>query len=97
MSESESLMVSKCANPKCTARLKYLHEGRLFVVQTRASVRYWGEASDSFSAPPGKQIEYYWLCDACADQMKIDAQGTLRHLPAIPKLNHPEVFGRAIC
>ena len=92
MSESKHLMVSKCANPKCMARMKYLHEGRLFVVQTRSSLRYWREKSDSFSAPPGKQIEYYWLCDSCADQMKVTAEGTLSHLSSIPEMSHDEML-----
>jgi hypothetical protein len=85
-------MVSKCANPKCSARMKYLHEGRLFIVQTRSSARYWSNDSGSFSAPPGNQIEYYWLCDSCADQMTITAEGTLEYISSIPKLNHPEAF-----
>ena len=85
-------MVSKCANPECTARLKYLHEGRLFVVQTRSSTRYWHEESDSFSAPPGKQIEYYWLCDSCADQMKVTAQGELAHLSSISQTSNAGIL-----
>lgn len=85
-------MVSKCANPKCTARMKYLHEGRLFVVQTSSSVRYWRQESDSFSAPPGRQIEHYWLCDSCAHSMKVTADGTLAHVSLIPKMSHAEAM-----
>ena len=85
-------MVSKCANPKCTARMKYLHEGRLFVVQTRSSLRYWRGDSDSFSAPPGKQIEYFWLCHSCADQMKVTTEGTLADLCSVPTMSHAGVL-----
>lgn len=83
-------MVSKCANPNCDARMKYLHNGRLFVVQTRSSARYWQKENCSFSAPPGNQIEYYWLCDSCVDDMTITAEGKLEYVTSIPKLSHIE-------
>lgn len=85
-------MVSKCANPKCTARMKYLHEGRLFVVQTHSSARYWQNDSGSFSAPPGNQIEYHWLCNSCVDGMIVTAEGKLERLSSIPKPAHAETF-----
>jgi len=85
-------MVSKCANPNCTARMKYLHEGRLFVVQTYSATRYWEKERGSFSAPSGNQIEYYWLCASCAHQMKITSAGTLTDLTMVPKLNHTKSF-----
>jgi hypothetical protein len=73
-------MVSKCANPTCTARMKYLHEGRIFIVQSPSSAQYWRRDSGSFSAPPGNQIEYFWLCNSCAEQMKITPAGCLEYV-----------------
>ena len=51
-------MLSKCANPACLARFHYLHEGRIFKIET-ATV-----ASDIKSSPTRK-IEYFWLCERC--------------------------------
>ena len=73
-------MLSKCANPSCSARMKYLHQGRVFLVQSQSALRYWSHDSGSFSAPPGKQIEYFWLCSCCAQRMKVTAAGQLEHL-----------------
>lgn len=85
-------MLSKCANPECTARMKYLHEGRLFIVQTRSSARYWSNDSGSFSAPPGNQTEYHWLCDSCVDRMTLTRDGTLQDVSAFSKSDHEEEF-----
>ena len=73
-------MLSKCANPKCTVRMKYLHQGRIFLVQSPSAARYWSHDSGSFSAPPGNQIEYFWLCSCCARQMKVTTVGSLECL-----------------
>jgi hypothetical protein len=70
-------MVSQCANPSCTARLKYLHTGRIFVVRTRSAERYWIGDAGSFGSPPGKQIECFWLCDDCASHMRLSRDGAL--------------------
>jgi hypothetical protein len=68
-------MVSKCANPNCTAHLKYLHEGSLFVVPKPFAP---GSASDNaFGATAGNQIEWFWLCESCAPQMRISGRGEL--------------------
>ncbi len=85
-------MLSKCANPDCTARMKYLHEGRLFIVQAHESAKYWSNDSGSFSAPSGNQVEYYWLCDGCSDQMTLTSNGTLQYVSATSKSDHAEEF-----
>jgi hypothetical protein len=51
-------VLSKCANPACLARFHYLHEGRIFKIET-ATV-----ASGSKSSPT-RRIEYFWLCERC--------------------------------
>jgi hypothetical protein len=78
-------MVSRCANPSCSARLKYLHEGRIFVLRTRSAERYWGGDAGSFGAPPGKQIQCLWLCQNCAREMTVTANGNVES-QAVP---HP--------
>ncbi len=61
-------MLSKCANPSCSAPFRYLHEGKLFRVARRVNGN--GSANGWESKPP-QQLEYYWLCDSCASQMTI--------------------------
>jgi len=64
-------MVSKCANPDCTAPFRYFHQGKLFRFETEAGLerrRAMGTDSD------GKQmrrLEFYWLCDKCASKMTL--------------------------
>ncbi len=53
-------MVSRCANPNCTAQLRYLHQGRLFVI--------WPSKS---TLVPEQRIRYVWLCDSCCRTMTV--------------------------
>jgi len=63
-------MLSQCANSQCSKPFLRLREGRLFLVETDRVTKP-GEAT----APPfvrarqqQRQVEHYWLCDACAAQ-----------------------------
>jgi hypothetical protein len=65
-------MLSKCANPSCTAAFLYLHEGKLF----RMEVVQRGNGAEEDPKRDGdgrttQRLEYFWLCDACATQMTI--------------------------
>ena len=84
-------MLSKCANPSCSARFRYLHEGRIYSASfdAKASVR----GADGDMETP-RRVERYWLCDTCALTMTLvlsAGQVVLRPapLPALP------VHGRA--
>jgi hypothetical protein len=70
-------MLSKCSNPSCTSHMKYLHDGRLFVIESQSAKRYWRADAGQFGAPRGKQIECFWLCRDCAGGMTITAAGEL--------------------
>ena len=70
-------MLSKCANPQCSARMKYMHDGSLYVVPKPTKDRYWTGVGGEFSAPRGKQIECFWLCDGCSRQLTISKNGEL--------------------
>ena len=54
-------MLSKCANPACWARFHYLHQGRLFRIET------------SFVSPegPARRNEHFWLCESCAQTLTV--------------------------
>jgi hypothetical protein len=61
-------MLSKCANPGCSASFLYLHEGKLFRFDT---------GPESPARPTTEKatprVEFFWLCRECA------AQFTLRY------------------
>ena len=65
-------MISKCANPNCSARFLYLHEGELY--------RFEREAREDTGMLLGfdptlhkhsSGVEFYWLCPKCAPRMKL--------------------------
>lgn len=61
-------MLSKCANPNCAAIFRYLHEGKLYVMDRRRSVtaHTWKYARKS------GQLEYAWLCSCCSLYLTIE-------------------------
>ena len=65
-------MLSKCANPGCSASFLYLHQGKLFRLETGGN----GDDrrvdfADSQGKHPSRRLEYFWLCDACASLMTV--------------------------
>ena len=51
-------MVSKCFNPLCSARFRYLEDGQLFRLEPDSS-------------PAMVDAEYFWLCNRCANSMTL--------------------------
>ena len=69
----EGHMVSKCANPACSARFRYLHEGKLFRIEhpfTRNPARAVLMADTTARKPP-MQVEFFWLCPDCCQSMTL--------------------------
>lgn len=62
-------MLSKCANPKCSAQLVYLREGKIFMLE--APPQPPGPVAVEKEAAPKlvNRVEHFWLCGACAPQM----------------------------
>ena len=58
-------MISKCANPTCSARFLYMHEGQL----------YRFEREDAMNDPTVRKhstgVEFFWLCPRCAASLKL--------------------------
>jgi hypothetical protein len=55
-------MLSKCANPGCSTTFRYLHEGRLYVIDPReALARHQSSCLSKFG-----QLAYAWLCSSCS-------------------------------
>jgi hypothetical protein len=80
-------MLSKCANPACSARFLYLHEGKVFKFAISR------DPPDSCSP----RVEYFWLCASCAQSLTVVFhQGTVNVVPrgsestrASPKNDEP--------
>ncbi len=70
-------MLSKCANPGCLAPFLYLHEGKIFYLET--------EAPGAESNMPGERprnVERFWLCGTCSRTMTLTyARG---HVSTVP-------------
>ena len=65
-------MVSKCANPGCSAPFLYLHQGKLFRMETDAvDAHSSASGGDPESKKPSRRIAFYWLCSACAAAMTL--------------------------
>jgi hypothetical protein len=54
-------MLAKCTNPSCSASFIHLAEGRLFRLETEATLR-----SSKTNA-----TEYFWLCERCSEDMTL--------------------------
>jgi hypothetical protein len=61
-------MVSKCANPACTASFRYFHSGQLFRLETLAAR---DPIDDNGMKKSERRLEFYWLCDDCARKMTL--------------------------
>ena len=78
-------MLSKCANPECAAKFRYLHDGKVFRVAIETANRSVkpraGETSHPnllmIAAKPARRPEYFWLCSSCSEHMTVgtDAHG----------------------
>jgi hypothetical protein len=66
------VVVSKCANPDCAASFRYFHQGKLFRLETEAGPdRRRALGNDDEIKKPLRRIEFYWLCEDCAQKMTI--------------------------
>ncbi len=66
-------MVSKCANPNCSAAFLYLSQGKLFRWDTSAAAsgKGWSFGADGQMQSPTRRIEFFWLCEECAATMTL--------------------------
>ena len=61
-------MLSKCANPACSAAFRYLHEGRIFSLAVPAKRPRMDSPWETAGSP---RVERYWLCPRCSQQMTL--------------------------
>ncbi len=79
-------MVSKCMNPRCSARFQYLGRGRLFCVDFAAVEKKSVLPAKKAVTPirsRERAVEYFWLCAICASTLTIepDDVGEVRIVP----------------
>jgi len=64
-------MVAKCANPTCSARFRYLHEGELFAIEFQADSLRHARSVDPEYIGHSHDCEYFWLCSSCCCTMTV--------------------------
>jgi len=63
-------MLSKCANPACSAQFRYLHQGKIFQLSPTPEV-------DAITGGMFEQFyERFWLCEKCCKEMRVGWDGT---------------------
>ncbi|MCU1271421.1 MAG: hypothetical protein JWN74_2715 [Acidobacteriaceae bacterium] len=65
-------MVSKCANPDCSAPFRYFHTGKLFRADTAFGFdrrRAMGRDAQQNKLP--RRLEFFWLCEDCCGKMTL--------------------------
>lgn len=61
-----TVMLSKCANPTCSASFRRLGSGRLFRFEVRSPSEPCRDVPDSVcSAKSGRASVFFWLCKNC--------------------------------
>jgi hypothetical protein len=63
-------MLSKCANPGCTAVFLYLHQGKLFRLDVSSDLP--SSSTLPKETKNGLRTEFFWLCTQCAAELTID-------------------------
>jgi hypothetical protein len=64
-------MLSKCANPTCSTTFRYLREGKLYLLDPKATSVNRGARAQSEHEGRPFIYEYFWLCSSCCRDMTI--------------------------
>jgi len=72
-------MISKCANPDCSASFRYLRDGKLF----RVDLDELENRPESDSDKAWHRREHFWLCGCCAASLTLVAEKG-RGVTAVP-------------
>ncbi len=65
-------MLSKCAGPDCSNIFRYLHEGKLYLIDFKAASASRGHPARA-QYKGNSAFEYVWLCSSCCRDMTIYA------------------------
>ena len=64
-------MVSKCANPACSASFRYLRSGKLFEFEVSDQSNARAATPMAAARKSSRHLEYFWLCAQCASEMTL--------------------------
>jgi len=64
-------MLSKCASPACSNPFRYLHEGKLYLIESKASSDGRERPTNAKFASRSRALEFAWLCSSCCRDMTI--------------------------
>jgi hypothetical protein len=64
-------MISKCANPACSAHFLYLHQGRVFRIMRDADPRREAQMGLDLANNGHARVEFFWLCENCSRTLTI--------------------------
>ncbi len=64
-------MLSKCANPVCSNTLRYLHEGKPYLIESIGGPAKSKPEADLQDTDKSRAIGYAWLCPSCCRDMTV--------------------------
>jgi hypothetical protein len=64
-------MLSKCASPGCSNVFRYLHEGKLYLIDFKAALIRRKYPAANTPQESKAALEYAWLCADCARDLTI--------------------------
>jgi hypothetical protein len=64
-------MLSKCANPACSNAFRYLHEGKLFLIEFEAGPTKRKSEAALQNTGRSRAIDHVWLCSSCCRAMTV--------------------------
>ena len=64
-------MLSKCANPACLSTFRYLHEGKLFLIEFEAGPTKGKSRAALRNTGKSRAIDHVWLCSSCCRDMTV--------------------------
>lgn len=64
-------MLSKCANPACAASFRFLHEGKLFVLECGTVRPQPIGPGESWAGSENRHREVFWLCSSCSRHLTL--------------------------
>jgi len=82
-------MLSKCANPPCSNTFRYLSEGKLYLIDSKAALVRHGVRAESNNAGKSCIYEYFWLCSSCCRDMTIQIDNNFQ-ISAVRKRGIPQ-------
>jgi hypothetical protein len=81
-SRRKELVLSKCANPRCSTPFHYFREGRIVILREN-TLPYTLQKPREERRRPSHNVEHFWLCGPCSSQYEItlNREGAISVIP----------------